>query len=458
MKCGHLLLALASCFSVVGCSDPQEKSRAVLSQQKLDFSVDDYFRAAREGKLEAVESFLHAGMKPDVADADGNTALMLAAEAGHGHVVQFLIQQRANVNAARWDGDTPLIVAARQGDREAVRALLEAGADPEARNTQDLTPLAEATLEGRAAAVEVLAPKSRSSLDYSLQLAAVKGRTEVMDLLIKNGANVLARSSENRTPLMYAAKYGHEEAVRLLLERGSNALALDNDLQTAAMLAEAEQQPEAVAILNDPREIIDAPVLPDAASVLGASTAASPVQPPPAAAKLSGAQIAEPSNLEHTYDLKRVLKFAGYHERQLPFILKGVPETDQVAQVQLLTGDHKALEVAVGKAIPGTDFQVMSVKYLLKAAKSGKGKLVDVSTMLVRDQRSGERILAQLNLPVTAADSFGLLRETATGGVWETRPGDHFNVGVRHFRVLDIRPTQVLVEDRNNKETVILER
>ena len=157
---------------LTSCNDQQEKSRAVLHQQKLDFSVDDYYKAAREGKLEPVQTFLDAGMNVDAADADGNTALLLAAEAGHGHVVNELLWHKANPNSVRTDGDTPLIVAARRGDAEGIRALLEAGASPDAHNNNDLTALAEAAMAGNASAVEALAPQSRSSLDYALQLAA----------------------------------------------------------------------------------------------------------------------------------------------------------------------------------------------------------------------------------------------------------------------------------------------
>jgi hypothetical protein len=100
----------------------------------------------------------------------------------------------------------------------------------------------------------------------------------------------------------------------------------------------------------------------------------------------------------------------------------------------------------------------MGATHRLKAAKGGKGKLIDVSTMMVRNEKTGERVLAQLNQAVTAADSFGVLRDPVTGETWETRVGDNFTVGERSFRVLDVRPTQVLVEDRNSKETVVLEK
>ncbi len=462
MKRALLCLILAS---LGGCSDRAEQSRAVLQRQKLDFSVDDYFNAARQGKLEAVQAFLTAGMKPEVTDAQGNTALLLAAEAGHGHVVRFLLEQHAKANIARADGDTPLIVAARQGDREAVRALLDAGADANARNAQDLTPLAEAALEGQVSALEILAPHSRSSLDYSLQLAAVKGRTEVIEALLKAGANVLTRSSENRTPLMYAAKYGHAEAVRLLLERGSNALALDDDLKTAAMLAEADSHPEAVAILNEPPAPTLAVEPGEFGPVVTASNSGGVIPSPHGlaasvaapAGKLSGHQFTETTPTVFASDLRAVLKFSAYRERQLPFILTQVADDQSSAQVQLLTGTHAEATVAVGQSIPSTHLQIVSATHRLAASKAGRGKLFDVSTVLVRDEQSGERVLAQLNQAVTTADSFGVLRATADGSTWETRVGDRFQCGSHQYRVLDVRPTQVLVEDRASKETVVLD-
>ena len=431
---------LALALLLGGCSDKQEKSRAELHEKQLDFSVDDYFKAVQSGTLSSVIAFLDAGMAVDAAAAGGGTALMVAAESGQGYIVEELLNHKAQPNQARPNGDTPLILAARNGNAQALQALLKAGADTTLANQEGLTALAEASMAGHASAVKILAPASRPSLDYALQLAAVKGRTDVLDVLLQHGASVLARSSENRTPLMYAAKNGQNEAV----QRGSNLLAIDNDLQTAAMLAEASGHPTTTAILNDPREISENP-----------EAASDPTAVAPTLEKLAGHAFtpAEPDK-----PVSRQLKFHTYRERQLPFILQEVSENSSTATVQMLTNEQEIVPLASGDKVPGTNFVMVSAKHSLKPAKSGKGSLVDVSTLLVRDAVTGESVLAQFRQAVTTADTYGVLRETDTGNLYEVHPGDAFSLGTKSYRVLDVRPTQILVEETATKETLVVEK
>ncbi|MDX5462100.1 MAG: ankyrin repeat domain-containing protein [Wolbachia endosymbiont of Tetragnatha montana] len=60
--------------------------------------------------------------------------------------------------------------------------------------------------------------RDKNGMD-SLCRAAVKGHYEVVELLLKNGANVNARDKNGLTPLCWAAKGGHDKVVKLLLER-----------------------------------------------------------------------------------------------------------------------------------------------------------------------------------------------------------------------------------------------
>ncbi len=469
-SCLHFIRVcwLPVAVSLTACSDRQEKARAALHVQRHDFSVDDFFAAAKAGKLEVIKEFLDAGMNPDAADGTGATALIAAAENGHGHIVRELLGRKADKNFARPDGDTALIAAARGGDAEAVRVLVEAGAAVDVKNARQLTALAEASLAGNAAAVELLAPKSPQSLDYALQLAAVKGRTEVIDALIKAGASVLARSSENRTPLMYAASYGQETAVRLLLERGSNRLAVDNELNTSAMLAEAHGHPTIAALLNEPpaettQEVAEG--TPAATGVFGAvvntgSDASRPAQLPsvPKPVRMAGVALPLPQGAG-AEAVKSALKLERYQERQLPVLLRDVSEGDGRAQVQVLSGPKAGLvEVAPGQTIPGTDIDVVSVQRRFIHAKGGKGNLVNVSTMWVRDSATREPMLAQRNQPVCSADTCGILSDKLQGLRYEVRQGDVFKAGDETFKVIDVRPTQVVLEGRHSGETVVITR
>ena len=53
-------------------------------------------------------------------------------------------------------------------------------------------------------------------------LAAKNGHTKVLQNLLEEGANVMARDDNRWTALHYAAQQGHLPAVTLLLDRGLN--------------------------------------------------------------------------------------------------------------------------------------------------------------------------------------------------------------------------------------------
>ncbi|MDQ6734492.1 MAG: ankyrin repeat domain-containing protein [Nitrospirota bacterium] len=88
-----------------------------------------------------------------------------------------------------------LMHAADSGDTSAVSSLLDQAIDP---NTQF--------------------PILGSS---SLILAASKGHTEMVGLLLDRGAHINATDRTGWTPLHAAIYGGHAEVVRLLLERGA---------------------------------------------------------------------------------------------------------------------------------------------------------------------------------------------------------------------------------------------
>src|SRR5436189_165687 len=79
---------------------------------------------------------------------DAETALVWAAAAGHGPVVQVLIAHRADIRARSNSGATPLLFAVRRGDMAAVRALVAAGADVKAARPDGATPLLVAVING----------------------------------------------------------------------------------------------------------------------------------------------------------------------------------------------------------------------------------------------------------------------------------------------------------------------
>ena len=100
-------------------------------------------------------SFLLAkGANPDMRDAGGNTALMLAAQIGFAEGIALLVDRRAQVDLGNNSGETPLIRAVQNRDIATVRALLAAGANAgKADRSSGLTARQYAERDQRSAAI-----------------------------------------------------------------------------------------------------------------------------------------------------------------------------------------------------------------------------------------------------------------------------------------------------------------
>src|SRR5262245_6233318 len=125
--------------------------------------------------------------------ADGDsTSVADAAQAGDKVMVRTLLKQAADVNAAQGDGMTALHWAAMKNDPDLAQTLLYASANVKATTRiGGYTPLI---------------------------LAAQQGFAEVMEPLIKAGADVNAKTANGTTPLMFAAASGNTNAVSVLLD------------------------------------------------------------------------------------------------------------------------------------------------------------------------------------------------------------------------------------------------
>jgi len=118
-----------------------------------------FFLASKSNDTEAMQVLLDAGADPLVPNADGTTALMVAAgvavfnpgedggtepaqEAEHLRAVTMLVDLGHDVNAVNYRGETPLHGAAFRGANSVVRYLVEQGADLDARNHLGYSALA----------------------------------------------------------------------------------------------------------------------------------------------------------------------------------------------------------------------------------------------------------------------------------------------------------------------------
>jgi ankyrin repeat protein len=101
--------------------------------------------SATKGYLEDLISVLEQGANVDMKDELGNTALHMAAAAGHTPIVKKLLENNANVNIQNNQGNTPLHQATWRNHPEIVKMLLNAGARVDVRNQEGKLPTDWAT-------------------------------------------------------------------------------------------------------------------------------------------------------------------------------------------------------------------------------------------------------------------------------------------------------------------------
>lgn len=103
---------------------------------------------------------------------------------------------------------------------------------------QPFVPATTPTTQAAPTASETLDIHARDSLDWTkLHSAAFYGRTELVELLIAQGADVNARAKDGVTPLHLAAKRGQIKAAKYLFSKGANLSAKDNDGNSPLHLA-----------------------------------------------------------------------------------------------------------------------------------------------------------------------------------------------------------------------------
>ncbi len=91
--------------------------------------------AINRGDVQDICDLLDRGADVDARDCHGQTALMLAAHAGHREAVEALIARRANMNMTAKYGLSALMLALVAGHEEVARILVDAGTNLSLRGT-----------------------------------------------------------------------------------------------------------------------------------------------------------------------------------------------------------------------------------------------------------------------------------------------------------------------------------
>jgi ankyrin repeat protein len=205
--------------------------------------------AARAGHLAMTDLLLAHGAPIDARNLAGATALFTAIEANRTGVAQRLIDRGADVALAGRSGVSPVAAAAYVGNDTLVDTLLARGADALAADATGKPPIVYAAAGARFDVVRrLLARNVDVNARYPNELTLLMwacgpdeavpdgNATELISYLLDAGAHVDDRDDRGRTALMIAAEAGRAEIVELLLKRGADPSLKDKAGHRAADL------------------------------------------------------------------------------------------------------------------------------------------------------------------------------------------------------------------------------
>ncbi|GFR05516.1 hypothetical protein TNCT_117171 [Trichonephila clavata] len=208
------------------------------SWQKSGFSLDHDFKeggkllhlAAKCNYLNVIKCLKDRGAGIDIQNWRGNNPLHEAVEDGRQEMVQFLLENGANINAkteTRGE-ETPLSLAVnkacpiyQQGTAEdhqkyiekyveIIKLLIREKADVNASD-----PLGWAVGQGGSInLVKLLVENGAVILDGHLHAAANAGNKDIAEFLIDNGADINAQNAQGSTPLHKVSEHGADPWAR----------------------------------------------------------------------------------------------------------------------------------------------------------------------------------------------------------------------------------------------------
>ena len=203
--------------------------------------------AASGSSVEIVAMLLAAGADLKATNEDGETALMKAVELDHRYkpavrlpIIQLLIEKGADVNAKDKNGKTALLHSVVQYMSEAggiishpevLTVLLEHGASVGATDVHGNTALIITVGEWQtpieiprlllAKGIAVNAQNEQG--ESALMVAAERGKTDFVNLLLENGADLGRTDKQGATVLDHAISTGQIQLAKFLFGKGAKS-------------------------------------------------------------------------------------------------------------------------------------------------------------------------------------------------------------------------------------------
>jgi ankyrin repeat protein len=252
--------------------------------------------ASYYGHGDVATPLLHAGANPNIQNVYGETPARQAARKGHLTTLQILVENGADMYLEDVNGEVTIHAAARKGNLDVVQFLLARGGRVQAlsntgscvlhaallasidamdnwvidhvtayhqRSRENGTVLDMLCRSNLIAAIEKMfwgprAADARLAInDFSdsvppaLVSAAAAGHSDVIEILLKHGANIEICWRHVGTALMAACSHGRLRAVQMLVSRGAQLSCWGLDGSSFNAIDQAKHHPDVVKWLSE---------------------------------------------------------------------------------------------------------------------------------------------------------------------------------------------------------------
>ncbi|XP_032935948.1 protein phosphatase 1 regulatory subunit 12B isoform X4 [Catharus ustulatus] len=209
---------LAACSS----GDTEEVKRLLGRGARINTTNVDGLTALHQAcideNLDMVKFLVANGADVNHQDIEGWTPLHAVASCGYLNIAEYLISHGANVAAVNSEGEVPSDIAEEAAMKDLLlEQVKKQGIDLElSRKEEEQQMLQDARQWLNSGRIEdIKQPRTGAT---ALHVAAAKGYSEVMRLLIQAGFNLNVQDNDGWTPLHAAAHWGVKEACSILAE------------------------------------------------------------------------------------------------------------------------------------------------------------------------------------------------------------------------------------------------
>jgi ankyrin repeat protein len=447
-----------------GCGKSKEQAVQELERLNLKAQSDDFVRSAEHGDTKALPLFFEAGIDINARNSGGYTALMVAAKNGQTEVVNKLLEQKANVDVQGYNGLTALMLAAENNQLSIVKALLAKNADPNLQDNSGWTALMKAVYQGNTDCVVAIADRSRQEVNRGLLVAALMDHKDAAKALLDHGAEIDTRADDGRTPLMLAASKGFADLVSFFLQEGADRSLTDNSGNAAAALASAKGSREVISLLQN----APPPSAGGASENSGPASLPGQKLPTPSEHKVAAqsketpgernvphgpvAEVSQESDQSPVLENVRILSI---QQEFLPAMLTEISE--RKAKIRDANGDY--YNVTTGDQLKGLDYKVTQIE--VRTTEDKDGNPVDDSLVKLQNTKTGQVVTLIKGIPAREHASYALLSVSRSSEPMKVETDQNFSIPGdpdHTYKVLDIRPSQVIVKRIEDNRVFTLQK